>query len=245
MNEPTFISDESPAPSKPSISGIVQRFIGIFTAPQTTLSDIAQHPNWIVPLVFIVLATALLTQWIVPAVIQDAKPEIEKRLAQRDVPAEQAEQITEISLRNIRNFSAVSAGVGILIVSLITAAALLFIGNIVLGGKSNFQQIFSVYMWTGLVSILGFLLKIPLVLKQMTTKIHFSPAAFFPAEAETGTLFRIAAIFDIFTIWRIVLIAIGFSLIYKLSPGKSLAVLGGFYLAFALIRIFLVGTFGG
>ncbi len=245
MNEKTPIPDEFSAPPEPRSMGLLQRFIGIFTAPQATLNDIAQRPDWIVPLVFIALATFLLTQWIVPAVVQDAKPEIEKRLAQREIPAEQAEQITEASLRNIRSFSAVSAGVGTIIVSLITAAAILFIGNIVLGGKSNFLQIFSVFMWTGLVSILGFLLKVPLILKQMTTKIHFSPAAFFPAEAETGTLFRIAAVFDLFTIWRIVLIAIGFSLIYRFSMRKSIAVLGGFYLAFAFIRILLAGAFGG
>lgn len=245
MHEMSFIPDESPVAQEPRRSGIFQRFIGIFAAPQATLRDITRHPNWLVPLVFIALAFSLMTQWIVPAIVQDARPEIEKRLAQRDIPAEQVEQITEVSLRNIHNYSAVSAGIGTVIVSLIAAAAILFIGNIILGGKSNFLQVFSVYMWTGLVSILGFLLKIPLILNQMTTKIYFSPAAFFPAEAETGTLFRIALIFDLFTIWRIVLIAIGFSLIYQFPLGKSIAVLGGFYLAFAFIRILMAGLFGG
>lgn len=231
MNETIEPANEQGDTRQSEGMNIFQRAAGVFASPQRTFSDIAWRPDWITPLIFVVLATIILTQLSVPAILSDyaTSDQLEKMIQRRNMTEEQANRAMEMAKTQMRNFSAVSAGVGVILISLLTAAVLLFMGNIVLGGSANFKQVFAVYCWGGLVAILGYLLRIPIVLEKMTTKVYLGPAILLPADAEKTALFKVAAALDVFVLWRVALVAVGFAAIYRFSLGKSFATVGGLY----------------
>jgi hypothetical protein len=75
-------------------------------------------------------------------------------------------------------------------------------------------------------------------------KTYFGPAILFPTEAEESTLFRIAAALDVFSLWRIALLTIGFAAVYKISMGKSATVVGALYVLLVAISVVFAGVFG-
>lgn len=247
MNKTAEPANEQAEASQPERLNIFQRAAGVFASPQQTFADIARRPDWITPLIFVVLATVILTQLSVPAILSDyaTSDQLEKMIQRRNLTEEQTDRAMEMARTQMKNFSAVSAGVGVILISLVTAAVLLFMGNIVLGGAAGFKQVFAVYCWGGLVAILGYLLRIPLVLQQVTTKVYFGPAVLFPADAENTPLFKVAIALDVFILWRMALVAVGFAAIYRFSLGKSFATVGGLYVLLIAISVIFSGIFGG
>lgn len=221
-----------------------QRLIGIFASPQKTLEDIAARPNWPLPLALIVLVTFLLTQMAVPAILADAGKAMEKVMEKQQLTPEQMERAREMGLTYTKNFSGVTAGVYSVVMSVVAAAALLFVGNIVLNGKANFRQVFSIYVWTGMVGLLGYLIRAPIALQRKTMMVFFGPAIFFPAGSEESALFKIAASLDVFSIWRLALVTIGFAAVYRIGLNKSMTTLGTLYVLLIAVSVVFSGFFG-
>ena len=67
---------------------------------------------------------------------------------------------------------------------------------------------------------------------------------FDPSEADT-VMFKIANAVDVFALWRVVLWAIGFGVVYKFTQGKSYAVVGAWYVIWIVVSIALSSLFGG
>jgi hypothetical protein len=72
-------------------------------------------------------------------------------------------------------------------------------------------------------------------------QVFFSPAVLLSQESQGTFLFNVMAALDIFIIWRIIVIALGFAAIYKYSLGKSLTTIGGLYILQVVIRALLGG----
>lgn len=244
MNEQIQESNDFSNEEERSLT-ILQRTIGVFTSPRETFADIARRPTWIFPLIFTIIAAMLITQLLVPAILADTKanPKFQELMQREDMTPEQRENLQNIQIKSIQNFSAVGAGVTLAIASAVAAAILLFVGNILFGGTATYRQLFSAYCWSGLIGTLGYLIRLPLSLSKMTMKIYFSPAVFFPENAEHTALFKAAASLDAFMIWRIVLLAIAFAVIYKFSFGKSLTIIGGMFVLQIAATIVFSGMF--
>lgn len=235
---------EASASAETCRPNLLQRIFGIFASPKKILEDVACRPDWAAPFIIILLATLILTQLCLPAILADAEKAIEQAIEKQQLPAEQTERAREIGMAYTKNFSAITAGAYTIVASVIAAAILLFVGNIVLGGKANFRQVFSIYLWTGLVGILAYLIRVPVALQQGTMKVYLGPAVLFPPEAEQSALFRIAAALDVFTIWRVILLAIGFAAIYRLSLSKSITAVGTLYVLLIASSVIFAGAFG-
>jgi len=222
----------------------MERLTGIFASPMKTLADIAARPNYMAPLIIILAGVLILTQINLPALLSDSEGATEKSLERQNLPPDQLERAREMSMAIRRNFSAIGFTIYTLLASLVASAVLLFTGTIVMGGKANFRQIFSIYVWTGLVGVLGYILRTPLSLSQGTMKVFFGPAVLLPSEAEQTTLFRLLEALDVFTLWRVALLALGFAAAYKFSKGKGFAALGSLYALLIVLRLALGGIFG-
>jgi len=233
---------ESEAQEKPL--NFMGRLTGIFSAPMKTLADIAARPNYMAPLIIILVGVLILTQISLPALLSDSETAIEKSLEGRNLPPDQMDRAREISMSMTRNFGAISATLYSLISYILASAVLLFIGNIVLGGKASFRQLFSICSWTGLVGLLGYIIRVPLALSQGTMKVFFGPAVLLPTEAEQTTLFRILAALDVFSLWRAALLALGFAAVYKISKGKGFVAVGSLYVLQVVLSVALGGIFG-
>ncbi len=224
---------------------IIERTIGVFAAPTKTFEDIAAKPNWIFPLLLIIILTMLITQMLVPAILADqqSSPEWAKMMQNPDLTAEQLEAMQEMSTKGVQNFAAIGAGVVSLIAIAIASVVLLFVGNIILGGNAKYLQIFSMFTWGGLVGLSGYILRLPLSLSRETMQVYLGPAVLFGDGSHESVLFKIAAALDIFVLWRVALVAIGFGAIYRLTAGKSFAVIGGLYALMVAASIIFSSVF--
>jgi hypothetical protein len=231
MNETNESIPESPLEDQTAQMSTMQRIIGIFNAPGKTVADVAANPTWVVPFIIVIVISMALTHLMREAIIADHKssPAYENLMENDRMTIEQIEQARDMQISGMRKFAWVGAGATTAIAMVFSTVVLLFVGNIILGGSAKFRQIFSLFCWAGLIGLVGYLLRLPMALDKLTMKIYFSPAVLFPAEAEETALFKIAAALDIFVIWRIVIIALGFAAIYRFSAGKSFATVGGLY----------------
>jgi len=84
--------------------------------------------------------------------------------------------------------------------------------------------------------------RLPIIMQKVTTKVYFSPAAFFPDSAEKTALFRIASALDVFVLWRIAILVIGFAALYRFSLGKSAAIIGLLYAVMVGVSLFFPGA---
>jgi hypothetical protein len=232
-----------PIASTPKPLSPFQRFMGVFTSPLATLQEIAARPDWMVPLIILAVSALIFTYLMLPAIQSDAAKNIEKMVDAGKLTAEQGERAQAASQGFTKMFAPLMGALGEAAVGLIAAAILLFVGNIVMSGRAVYQQMFSVFLWTGMVNLIGGVLRIPLALKQNTMMVFFSPAAFMNPEAQETALFRAASFLDIFVVWRMILVAIGFSAIYKFSIGKSLGVILGLFVLLIVVSVTFMGLF--
>ncbi len=245
MDEQLEVSTQNTDATTEQPMGILERTIGVFTAPQKTFEDIAKFPSWVFPFILMVIATMLITQLLVPVILADQQSN-ERYLEMMQDPnmsPEQLERMQDISEKSVKNFAAIGGGVTVIITSILSSAIILFIGNIILGGEAKFLQIFSMFCWGGLIGTLGYLIRLPLSLSKMTMDIAMGPAIIFPAGSEEQILYKLASAMDIFILWRMAMIAIGFAAIYRISQAKSYATIGGMYALMVLAGIVLSTVF--
>jgi hypothetical protein len=234
-------SDPTAATAKPLSP--LQRFMGMFTSPLAALQDVAARPDWITPMTILVVTTVIFTYLMMPAILADAAKNIDKMVDTGKLTVEQGEKAQAASQGFTRMFAPFMGALFVLISSAAAAAILLFVGNVIMAGKSNFRQIFSIFLWSGMVGLIGSILRVPMALKQNTMSVYFSPAAFFAEEAHESTLYRISAALDVFILWRVILIAIGFAVIYRFSVGKSLGIILGLYALLVVVSVSFAGLF--
>lgn len=243
MEETSNFVPAEPASEAPQPRNALQRFVGIFTSPLATLQDIAARPEWITPMAILVVLTIILAYLMMPAILADAAKSFDKMAESGKVSADQLEKMQEASQGFTRSFGPFMGGLYIIISSIVAAAVLLFVGNIIMAGKANFRQMLSIYVWTGMVTLIGSILRLPLALKQNTMAVFFSPAAFIGEEGRESLWFKISASLDVFTIWRVILLGVGFAALYRFGLGKSLAVIVGLYVLMIAVSVSFSGMF--
>jgi len=104
----------------------------------------------------------------------------------------------------------VETPVRILFMSLVA----LIIGNTFMGGGAKFGQLLNVTAWTYMINILEAIVKIPLMLKKWTLEVYTGLGVL--GIGEKGSFINsFFNGFDLFALWRIILIAIGMGIIYS------------------------------
>lgn len=238
------ISEKEEAPSYEL--GFLQRVIGIFVNPSRVFEYLRFKPDYLTPLIL----TILISMGVSALVYDIALNEQITRIEQNDrIPDEQKNNIIdkmEESRQGPRRiiYNTVVPAIGVLIAFTVVSAIFLFIGNILLGGKAKFVQIFSAYGYAYLVvAIAGTVVKLPLWLSQQTLKVDLSPGIFFPESAIHTTLYRFVSSFDIFTLWFLVVFGIGFAIIYRFSQLKGVLSVSIAWLLYVVITKIALGGF--
>jgi Yip1 domain len=197
----------------------LSRLVGVFIEPGETFGDIARKPDWIAPLLVLVLVsfatveTMLMKIGVSQIVMQGMQRS--GRAATMD-PA-QMSQIAERSAGIMRIVMPVSALLGAPIFLLIVAGLGLLFLNVFFGQRAKFKDVFSVACYANLPSILGALMTIAVVL--FGDVDAFNPQA--PAPTNPGffmnplttshAVFALASSLDFVVFWFMALLAIGLS----------------------------------
>jgi hypothetical protein len=224
----------------------IGRLFGVFFEPGKVFADVTQRPRWIAP----VLVSIIVGLGLVYAISthvgweQTVRQTLANNQRVADLPADQRERMiaTGTKFASIGGWiSALAAPLFILII----AAVLAGLFNGLLGAELKFAQAFAVTAYAMLVRALFTALLILLVYLKPPEDFNpqispFSPAAYMNRLDTPKWLFSLAGSLDLFTLWAIVLLAIGFSVAArKMSFSKSLTVIAIPWLVWVVAQMML------
>jgi hypothetical protein len=250
MATTTAVSPAAPE-SQPGI-GTIGRIVGIFFSPGPTFKDIVQKPSWIAPMLLMMviwfgLCAVLVqrTDW-----LEFSKQQIEKnKFAAQAIdrlPDDQKDAAYQRGVTQSKISQYVRGVIGWPLLILIAAGINFGTFKLIGGIRTNFETAFAITTFAHLPMSLRELLAIPVTLLKDPQSIDpqnflaSNPAAFLPDNAPAWQLVALGSL-DIFGIWAVTLMAIGFSAAdpKKIPLGKALGISFGttysLFLFFAMI----------
>ena len=206
------------------------RLFGVFYEPGKVFADVAERPRWLAPIVVAILFGLAFVYTISSHIgwEQTVRQTLANNPRTADLPAEQR----ELAISRGAKFASVIGWIGAIVgppfFTLIVAGVLTGIFNGLLGAELKFIQMFAITAYAFLVRSLYTLLLIIIVYLKPPEEFNiqvspFSPAAYMNRQDNPKWLMSLAGSLDLFTLWTIVLLAIGFSVAArKLSFSKAL-----------------------
>jgi hypothetical protein len=223
----------------------IGRIFGVLFSPKPTFEDIARKPSWILP----VILTTVLSIIAVIALNQRMNwreyisDQLEKNPKAAQMSAEQKEKQADISAKFTVYIVYAVGTLAPVVMAVLIGAILMGAYNLLGGAGASFSQSIAIAAHSGLVGLIStpiFLLV--LFLRPAGTIDPENPvvtnlAAFLP-EDSAKWLVALCKSLDIFTIWTLILIAIGFAAVNprKLKGAKSFVIVFGLWGAYVLIR---------
>jgi hypothetical protein len=206
--------DEAP-PSK----SFVERWAGVFFSPGSTFADIVRKPDFIAPLIVAVVFSIAVKETMLAKVGMEriVRMTIERNGRAQTLSPEQINQ----AVTQGASMAAILAHVGGLlgpgVILLVYAALGLLIVNGIFGAQVKFPTAFAVTCFANLVNVVGALMVVAMIL--LGDPERFSPetlaptnVGFFLNPVETPKpVLALASSLDLFTLWWMVLLGIGFS----------------------------------
>jgi hypothetical protein len=192
------------------------RLLGALVAPAKTFRAIAERPTWLLPFLVVCLTPVLPGLLAGPKIDWEGVVRSQLERADVDVPREQMEQAVGMW----EKLGPILTYVGPLMIAVsILLFTVVFWGAFTLaGGQPGFKRSLAVVSHAMLPVAVAALLSIPVVLSMDTigaqqlesgSYLQSSLAAFAPEDAGPVLLALLSKI-DVFTIWTVVLLAIGF-----------------------------------
>jgi len=222
------------------------RIVGVFFSPKATFEDIARKPSWILPVLISTIlgigSTVVLNQrvnW-----REYIAQQIEKSPRAAQLSAEQKQQQSEISAK-VTVYVVYGVGVlGGVLFAVVVGAVMMLAYNLLAGAGATFSQSMAIAAHTLLVGIVSTpIFLIVLLLRAPGTVDPDNPvatnlAAFLPEESAKW-LVTLCKSLDIFTIWMLVLIAIGFAAVNprKLKGSKPYVVAFSVWGALVVVKV--------
>lgn len=246
------MTETTPLPGDPAAApGLsqTQRVLYTFTAPSKTFTDILRNTNWLLPFILGVIVSiafgfAVQKQigWLhVMENMERLNPKAEQRYA--SMPPEQVAKAHQIGALITECVSYGAPLLGLLLTAIV-AAVLLATLNFGFGGKATYGQLFAVWMFAKLPLLLKYLLAIIPLFAGLNTQsfiiqnpVGTNPGYYFPPPDTALWLNGLLSWFDIFSIWSIILLVIGCSIVAKISRGAAAAAIVGWTVVLMLISV--------
>ncbi|MGH7455659.1 MAG: YIP1 family protein [bacterium] len=219
--------------------GPLERLIGVFVSPASTMQDIAARPSWIVPLIIVTLVGALGAFFLKDVILQTQLEAMEKR----NMTAEQIEQARP-TMEKVMNITVpLIPLITTPLFYLIIAGLLMFVGNVILGGEAKFSSLFAITCWSGLISVLGSVINIPIMAKKMVMESATSLSSLLPSEENKTLLYHLFSQIDLFWIWWVAVIGFGVAAVYKFSTRKAMTMVFTLWAIYVVIAVALKSIF--
>ena len=260
--------DQTPV-EEPARLGPLARLTGTLLSPGETFADINRKPTWIAPFLIAVVTTlgfSFFFEWRVkPDWDKFFQATVEKRMGKplKDLPPEQQEQVKkQLDIQKKIATTDLKSPLSLLITlartlvfytfGFLIPAGIFALGLMFMQAKTTFKKILSVVAWswcaTGLVGLLVTVASLMVRDSESLRDINLAdPAGFVPSNLAvflpTGSspvLGAIAGSLDVFTIWYLILLAIGFTAIAgtrKFKTSKAVALVFGLWGIWVLVKV--------
>lgn len=247
-------------PSEEEINGLpyldmspAARFMNIFVSPKETFMSLTRSKwAWIIPILIVFAVSTASYMFLKPIVVEEQLRRMENAPWFGSMSESQREEILSNTRESMENppiwqwaIGPVAAGA----ITLIIAAILLLIGNIILGGDAKFVGMIHVYAFASLISVPETIIKGILVHMKQSMDVHTSLALLIPSGDTSSFLFNFLDKIDIFAIWLLAVVTIGMGVFLpKVLPKKIGIWVTSFWLVWvmlsALASKFTGGMFG-
>jgi hypothetical protein len=213
----------------PEVSA-VQSIWGVLVAPEKTFRALAVRPHWLPALLLLVAAALALSLIVTPRL--DMKQVIREAIEDsgQEIPAAQLEQQVEMA-EKFKWLGTASQVVLQPAVYMLMAAIFLVVFRL-MGSDIDFRHSLSVAVHGMMPFLIATLLSIPVVMSRAELSmaevqsggfLHSNLAAFAPESAGKVLVAFLGSV-DIFSIWTIALLAIGYRVVGKVSKAAALGV---------------------
>ncbi|OGC83263.1 MAG: hypothetical protein A2W07_05820 [candidate division Zixibacteria bacterium RBG_16_43_9] len=199
--------------------GFFSRISGIFFEPRKVFNFLNFKPGWLPVLILIVVIGVIVAEITLPQNLLLQKELVSQSPRLSSTP-EVLDKMTEITTGK-RISTVVSEIIKVFIGLILMTSLVYFLCNIILGGDSSYKKVLSVVTYTSLVPTLGAILKTPLILAKNSANVQTSLSLLMPGGDFTKIRYMLLSALDIFSIWQIILIALGITVLYKFSTTKA------------------------
>ncbi|MEO8216997.1 MAG: Yip1 family protein [Acidobacteriota bacterium] len=231
-------SELTPAPIEPK-SNALSRIGGVIVAPDSTFREIASRPDFLVPLILI-LVVSLITGILVSNRL-DLESTLRAQFEKQHMSEQQQDQAVKMAMK-FKSVGPYFAPVGSALFLLVIAGLFMLLFKL-FGHQGRYAQYFSVtnYGWLPQVFKSVFLAAIvagrDTVTPDEIQALLPTNLGFLSDPTTSPAVFRALASLDLFNIWTIVLLALGFAHAAKTSRGKSAMLVVAGYVVAILISI--------
>lgn len=239
-------SEAPPAPAaKPNPAS---RIGGVIASPGETLRDIAERPDWLVPLI-VILVTFLLFGLAMSARM-DFETATREKLEESGTSGPELERQLETIQKVQRIATPIFTLVMAVLVPLIVSGALL-LGCRIFGGQGTFRQSFAVTVYCWIPQALKTLVMAALLFRARDVDPRQLPLllksnlGFLVDPLSSPGVFALLSSIDIFAIWTLVLLGIGFAFAHRLSRTVTTGLAISLYLLLVLVQAGIASAFGG
>lgn len=235
---------QSPTLPLPPPKNFFQRFIGVIISPTETFQDIARKPDVLIPMIVFVLISYATTFVTLPKLDWDAvtTQQVEAMKAKNPNMAQSdIDRMTRISQSIGKVFAWCGPLIGV--IWWLIVAAVLFLAFKLFGGKQTFMQAWStvLYSWVPMV-LYGIVLAVIIAARpgkwdptHIVTIVKSNPA-FLVDMKEHAVLYSLLSALDIFTIWTLILLIIGFAVCSKTTRAKAATIIISLWAVMVLIK---------
>ncbi|MGB6431556.1 MAG: YIP1 family protein [Candidatus Acidiferrales bacterium] len=239
MSSPTSI----PVPEAPAEIGSIGRLVGAIVNPKPTFESIVRRPDWILP---IILGCLIFMAVVAAFTYRGGWPSFFEKQAANNSRMEQMtpearESLIEKQEKIAPAFGYIEGAVLPFLSVLVVSGVLLGAFTMTGGTKTTFKTSLGIAAYAGLPWVINGLLGVLVIFLKDPASVDLqnlvasNPGAFLASDAPKWLAALLTSI-DIFAIWNIALIGLGFSVINpkKLSFGKAFGtvlVLWMFYVA--------------
>jgi hypothetical protein len=222
----------SPEPEASPPMSELERVTGVFFNASKTFADLSRRPRWLVPLLLVVLATVAYIFVVSQQVGWEriVRRSMETNARVQSLTTEQREQAIERGAK----FGAIIGYAGAVLgapISLALIAAVLLLTSRMMGAQLTYRQLFAISSYAGLTSLVFIGLSAVVLFLvspddyNIQNPVASNLGAYLDPQSTPKAIYSLAVSMDLFTFWRIALLAIGISAASSraLSFGKGLA----------------------
>lgn len=228
------------------------RLAGALVSPGSTFESIEKRPTWLVAwLVLVLCVTALSFSMHQRTDYREMVERSVQAFGGAELPADQLERQIEMRER----FGGIGAPIGGFVAGIVFCVLAVFywVAFKLFGSEITYKQSLATFVHAAMPGAVFMLLAIPVVLgggdltyqQLMTRDVLASNLGFLAPEGASMAVHSLLAGIDFFALWSVVLVAVGYRIVARVSIGLAAGVAVVFYLLGLGLRVGMAVLFAG
>jgi hypothetical protein len=216
-----------------------ERIVGVLFSPNETFASIARQPDWVVPLVLMLVVS--LIAGIVIGNRVDFASAAREAMEQKNIPPDRVESAVKMTaaISKVASYCApIFSVIGFLVI-----AGVLLLAFRLFGGEGNFKQAFSasVYAWIpgllkSIITLVVLLTRDSMSAEDLAIAVR-SNLGFLVSMKSNPMAFAVLTSLDIFTIWVLILFSIGFAYVARVPKAKAATIVVTLWLVTVAFKV--------